>query len=324
MNAPTRLLACIATAVCVGIPPLLAHAWPDKMVKLIVPAPAGGNFDAVARIFADGLSKKTGQTVIVENKAGAGGSIGTQAMLAAPTDGYTLLLTGSTTITETPQSMRMPFDPIKDLKPIVSLAKYQYLLVTAENLPSNDMDGLAKYLKSPNQKASFATGAVGTYSHIAGEMLNRRLGLNMVVIPFNGSPPALTAVVGKEVTMYLDGVVTSKPLLESGRLRAVGIAGSKRHPQFPNVPTFVEQGYPEFRDFAATMMVVANSKVPSATLENIHTVMAEVAASAQFGKQVTERGFDRVDAMPMDQLAKTVKSQYDWVGTQIKDLRIKP
>lgn len=324
MNHWTRRLARRAAALCIGVLPLIAHAWPDRMVKLIVPAPAGGNFDAVARIFADNLSKETGQPVVVENRAGGGGIIGTQAMLAAPSDGYTLLLTGSTTMTETPHMMPPPYDPINDLKPIAALAKFQYVLVTGADLPSNDMAGLEKYLKTSKLKASFATGAVGTLSHIAGEMLNQRLGLDMVVVPFNGTPPALTAVMAKEVTMYLDGAVTSKPLVASGKLKPVGIAGTSRHPLFPNVPTFAEQGYPEFRDFAVLMVLVANPKVPAATLEAIRVAASKVASSQAFSAQVTERGFDRVDATPMEQLTKKLKDDYSWMGKQVKTLGLKP
>lgn len=324
MSNAKRLLVRLAAAICLGIQPLLAHAWPEKMVKLLVPAPAGGSFDAVARVFAEALRKETGQPVVVENRAGAGGSIGTQALLAAPADGYTLLLTGTTIITQTPHVTSMPYDPINGLKPIVALAKYQYMMVTAADLASNDMAGLGKFLTSRQQKASFATGAVGTFSHIAGELINRRLGTDMVVVPFNGSPPALIAVVSRDVTMYLDGVVTSKPLLAAGKLKAVGIAGSARHPQFPDVPTFVEQGYPEFRNFAVLMMVMADSKVPDATLRRIRAITDKIATSAQFGAQVVERGFDRVDPIGMDQLAKAVRDESDWVGKQIRDLKIKP
>lgn len=189
----------------------LAQAWPERAIKIVVPAPPGGNMDGPARVFAQFLSKELGQPAIVENKPGAGGAIGVQAMLNAPADGYTLLYSSSNVFTEIPYAMKPPYDPMKDVLPVAALTKYRYVLVVASGYPANDLADMARQLKAAPDKNSFASPSPGTVAHFGGEILNRKLGVNMQHIPYYGTPPALTAVMSGEVTMLLDSVVTSSP-----------------------------------------------------------------------------------------------------------------
>jgi tripartite-type tricarboxylate transporter receptor subunit TctC len=291
--------------------PSLAQAWPERTIKIIVPAPPGGNMDVPARVFANFLSKEVGQTVIVENKAGAGGSIGVQAMLNAPADGHTILYTSSNVLTEIPHVMKPPYDPMKDVRPVAALAKYRYVLVVAPDYPANDLAGMARQLTAAPDKSSFASPSPGTIAQRGGEILNRKLGVNMQHIPFSGTPPALVAVMSNQITMVLDSVVTSGPLLKGGKLKALAIAGPTRYAGMPQVPTFAEQGYPEFSDFTSWQGIAVSPKVPAAIVEKLYAATRRVASLAPFHDQVANLGFEPVVPDSMLQFTLRLQSDYD-------------
>jgi tripartite-type tricarboxylate transporter receptor subunit TctC len=314
----------LLVAAAIGLQAFAVHAWPDKTVRLVVPAPPGGIIDGLARLLADHLGKDLGQPVIVENKPGAGGSIGGQYVLAAPPDGHTLFLTTSNVLTETPHVVRTPYDPMKDLTPLVPMAKIRAVLVSAPSVPASDMASLGQYLKSQPGKLSFASGSSGTVSHYAGEMLNARLGTDMQHVPFPGAPPALIAVMAQQVAVSLDNVVTSTPLLKAGKIKAYGIAGTTRSPLLPDVPTFAEQGWPEFTNFANWMLLASSAKVPAATQDRIQERMRKVVASPAFQARVVEMGFEGVGATTPEELRKAVLADYEWAGGMAKKLKLMP
>lgn len=292
----------------------LAQAWPERTVKIIVPAPPGGNMDVPARVFANFLSKEIGQTVIVENKAGAGGSIGVQAMLNAPADGSTILYTSSNVLTEIPHAMKPPYDPMKDVRPVAALSKYRYVLVVPQDYPANDLAGMARLLKSAPDKGSFASPSPGTVAQFGGEILNRKLGVNMQHVPYYGTPPALNALMSKQVTLLLDSVVTSGPLLQGGKLKALAIAGAERYAGMPKVPTFAEQGYPEFSDFSGWQGIAVSPKVPAPIVEKLYAATRRVAGLAQFHEQISRMGFEPVVPDSPQQFAQRLQLDYDHFG----------
>lgn len=289
----------------------LAQAWPERAIKLIVPAPPGGNMDVPARIFANFLSKEVGQPVIVENKKGAGGAIGVQAMLNAPADGHTILYTSSNVLTEIPHVMKPPFDPMKDVLPVAALTQYRYLLVVAPDYPANDLAGMVKQLKAAPDKSSFASPSPGTIAQRGGEIINRKLGVNMLHVPFSGTPPALLAVMSNQVTMYLDSVVTSGPLLQGGKLKALAIAGTTRYPEMPQVPTFSEQGFPEFNDFSSWQGIAVSPKVPAAVVEQLYAVTRRIAGQATFRESIAKLRFEPILPDSLQQFAQRLQSDYD-------------
>ena len=302
---------------------LLAQAWPERAIKIIVPAPAGGNMDVPARIFANFLSKEVGQPVIVENKAGAGGSIGVQAMLNAPADGHTILYTSSNVLTEIPHVMKPPYDPMKDVRPVAALAQYRYVLVVAPDYPANDLAGMVRQLKAAPDQSSFASPSPGTIAQRGGEILNRKLGVNMQHVPFSGTPPALLAVMSHQITMYLDSVVTSGPQLQGGKLKALAIAGTTRYPGMPQVPTFAEQGFPEFNDFSSWQGIAVSPKVPAAVVEKLYAVTRRIAGLAPFRDQVAKLGFEPVMPDSLQQFAQRLQSDYDHFDALNRTLTLK-
>lgn len=318
----SRLLRAVIAVCALALAPL-AHAWPDKPVKLIVPGPPGGNIDAIARLYADFLSRETSQTVIVENRSGGGGSIGVQAVLSAPPDGHTILFTNSNVLTETPHVMKPAYNLAKDLRPIATLAQFRRVLVVGPKVPANDMAGLARHLKDVSGKGFYASSSAGTLAHIGGELLNRRLGADLQHVPFTGSPPALMAVMSGDVDMYLDGVVTATPLIMTGKLKAVGIAGTTRFNGLPQVPTFAEQGYGEFADFSNWMGVVLASKVQGPAADTLYALTRKIAATPQFSARIVEMGFEPVQPSSPQQFSTILQQEFKQNGELVNKLNIK-
>jgi tripartite-type tricarboxylate transporter receptor subunit TctC len=301
----------------------LAQAWPERPIKIIVPAPAGGNMDVPARIFATFLSKEVGQAVIVENKVGAGGSIGVQAVLNAPADGHTILYTSSNVLTEIPHVMKPPFDPMKDVRPVAALTQYRYVLVVAPDYPANDLAGMVRELKAAPDQGSFASPSPGTIAQRGGEILNRKLGVNMLHVPFSGTPPALLAVMSSQITMVLDSVVTSGPLLQGGKLKALAIAGTTRYAGLPRVPTFAEQGFPEFNDFSSWQGIAVSPKVPAAIVEELYAVTRRIAGQAAFRESIAKLRFEPIVPDSLQQFAQRLQSDYDHFDALNRTLTLK-
>ncbi len=296
-------------------------AWTDKPVKLLVPAPAGGTMDVIARLVADQLSLDIGQPVLVDNKAGAGGAIAVQALRAAPADGQTLMVTASNVLTEIPHVMKTSFDPLKDVKPVAVVARSGMVLVGSPSLPAKDVKGLVGYLKSNPGKLSFASYSAGTSSHYAGMIFNQKAGLDLQHVPFAGSPPALTALVGGHVALMFDGIVTSKQMITSGKLVAFGVASSKRSPQLPDVPTMAEQGYPDI-NFSNWLGIVVSSSMPNDLVDKIHAAIVKVAASPKVRERMVASGFEPADDLNAAQLSQSVKTDFDRNAAIVKAFNI--
>jgi tripartite-type tricarboxylate transporter receptor subunit TctC len=315
----TRRALCAA---CLALTLPAAMAWTDRPVKLIVPAPAGGTMDVVARIVANQLSTDIGQPVIVDNKPGAGGGIGVQALLQAPPDGNTLMMTASNVLTEIPHVMKMPFDPLKDVKPVTAIARAYMVLVGAPSLEAKDTKSLLAWVKANPGKISYASYSAGTASHYAGMILNQKAGLDMVHVPFPGSPPALQQVVGGQIPIMFDGMATSKPLIASGKLQAYGIASKSRSPQLPNVPTLAEQGFPEL-DYSNWVGVIASSQMNAPLTDKINAALIKAAGTAQVRDRLVAAGFDMEPLTPPAQLAASVRTDFDRNAATVKQFNIK-
>ncbi|MFD0666944.1 Bug family tripartite tricarboxylate transporter substrate binding protein [Ramlibacter sp. MAHUQ-53] len=299
-----------------------AMAWTDKPVKLLVPAPAGGTMDVVARIVADQLAADIGQPVVVDNKPGAGGAIAVQAMTTAPADGQTIMMTASNVLTEIPHVMKTAFDPLKDVKPVTAIARSSLVLVAAPGIEAKDLKSAVAWVKANPGKVNFASFSAGTSSHYAGMILNQKAGLDMQHVPFPGSPPALAQVMAGQIPLMFDGMATSKPLIASGKLQALGVAGRTRSPQLPQVPTFAEQGYPEL-DFSNWVGVVTASGVPAATVDRINAAILKAAASPKVRDRLVGAGFEMLPDTPPAQLAAATKAEFERNAGIVKAFGIK-
>lgn len=314
----TRRALCIA-AITVAAP--TAFAWTDKPIKIVVPAPAGGTMDVIARMVGDQLAADIGQPVVIDNKPGAGGAIGIQALRAAPADGQTLMITASNVLTEIPHVMKTNFDPIKDIKPIAVVARASLVFVGNPTVPAKDVKGFVAYAKANPGKLSFASYSTGTVSHYAGMILNQKAGLDLQHVPFAGSPPALTQLMGGQLAAMFDGVVTSKQLIATGKLVAYGVASTKRSPQLPDVPTMAEQGYPEI-NFSNWLGIVASSAMSNEMADKIHAAIVKVAANPKVRDRMVAVGFDPADDLNATQLGQAVKVDFDRNAAIVKQFNI--
>jgi tripartite-type tricarboxylate transporter receptor subunit TctC len=299
-----------------------AHAWTDKPVKMVVPAPAGGTMDVVARILAKQLSADIGQPVIIENKAGAGGAIAVQAMLGAPPDGQTIMVTASNVLTEIPHVLKMPYDTLNDIKPVATVARALLVMVASPEVPASDLKSLVAHVKANPGKVSFASYSAGTISHYAGMIMNQKAGLDMQHVPFAGSPPALQQVMGGQIQVMFDGIVTSMPLIKSGKLKAFGVASASRSAHLPELPTLAELGFPEL-DFSNWLGVVVASGVPAEVTARINAAVLKAAAAPEIASRMAAVGFEpNLNASAAD-LARAVKADFEKNGALVKRFGIK-
>ena len=313
---PNLLLAVLAVATTP-----LAMAWTDKPVKMIVPAPAGGTMDVVARILADQMSADIGQPVIVDNKPGAGGAIAVQAMMAAPADGQTIMVTASNILTEIPHVMKTSFDPMKDVRPVATVARASMVLVAGPSVPAQDLKGLIAYVKANPGKLSFASYSAGTSSQYAGMIFNQKAGLDLQHVPFAGSPPALVQVMGGQIAVMFDGIVTSLPQIKGGKLKALGVASKTRSAQLPDVPTLAEQGFPDI-DFSNWVGTAVASGVPSAIVDKINAATLKAAAAPKMHDRLVAAGFEPNTSLTSAQLAQSVKAEFDRNAAIVKTFNI--
>ena len=287
MKATMKAFARTAVALAGWALAASAWAWADRPVKLIVPAPAGGTTDIIARVFGQQLSADIGQPVIVENKPGAGAAIGLQAMLQAAPDGNTLAMVPSNVLTEIPHVMKVSYDPLKDILPVASLVRSGVVLVTPASTPAHDFAGLLTYLKA--RKGAYSSYSPGTASHYAGLILSDKAALDMQHVGYPGSPPALQALMGGQVDFMFDGILTSLPLIKSGKLRAYAFSGKQRSRLLPEVPTTAEVGYPDLQ-FMGWIGLVGSPKLPADVLAKIHAAVKKAASDPGVQKRLSELG----------------------------------
>ena len=299
------------TALALGLIVTASGAWTDKPVKLLVPAPAGGTMDVVARVIAQQLSADIGQPVVVDNRPGAGGAIAVQAMLQAPADGQTIMVTADNILTEIPQVMKMPYDPLKDIKPIATVARAGMVLVAAPNVPADSIKALVSHVKANPGKVSFASYSAGTTSHYAGMILNQKEGLDMQHVPFAGSPPALQQVMGGQIQVMFDG-----------KLKAIGVAAKARSTHLPDVPTLTELGYPELV-FGNWLGVIASNQLSADLTAKIHAAVLKAADAPAIKGRLTAAGFEPNTATTPADLAAGLKSDFERNAAIVKRFDIK-
>lgn len=300
-----------------------SFAYTDKPVKLVVPAPPGGTIDTFARVISDQLSQEIKQPVLVENKPGAGGSIAVKYVLSQPADGTTLLVTVTNILTEVPHVLKVGFDPLKDVKPIAQMARSVMLFIASPKFPANDAKEAIAYVKSHPGEMSFASYSQGTASQYAGAILNKKAGLDMTHIPFPGSAPALTQVMGGQIPLMFDGSVTSKPLIAAGKVKLLGVAYKNRLSEYPGVPTMAEFGYPDI-DFSNWSGVFASGHTPNALMEKIHIVLDKVNESPAVRQRYANTGFELIkEKRTREQLEADMRTEFDRNAEIVKSYNIK-
>lgn len=299
-------------------------AWPNKPVRILVGAPAGGTADMLARVIGEALGKNTAPSVVVENKPGGLGAIVMDAFLAAPRDGYTYVLSVNSLVTEIPFTMKPKYDPHKDIKPLVKLSGGGLVLVSSSNLPPKNFAEMISYVKANPGKISFASYTPGTSSHIRGLQLNKQAGLDMQHVGYKGSPPALQDVMGGQVQFMFDGMATSTPLIKSGKLRPYAVTASKRAAVLPDVPTMIELGFPEMTQMS-WMGLWTTPDVPAAVQQRMRDEVLKVLSQPAIKEKLAATGLEVPDqASTPEEMMQSNLKDYELAGQILRSVNYKP
>ncbi len=315
-----RLLAAAAALAFAGAAAAQSE-FPTRTVTMLVGFAPGGAADTTARIIAKKLSENLGQAVVVENKAGAGGNIAHQAVAAAPPDGYTILLGSMGPVCVAPHLIaKLPYDPFKDLAPLTLAVSVPNVLVVPASSPAKTLQEYVALAKAKPGSLDFASTGVGSASHLAGELLNQRAGINVVHVPYKGGGPAMADLLGGNVGAYYSTHSTAGPHILSGKLRPLAVTSLKRTPFLPEVPA-ISETYPGF--VADNWYAfVTSSRVPEAIQERWNRELVKVLGSPDVKEQLAKH---YIAPMPStrEEHAKTMRQEYDMWGRVIKTAGIK-
>ncbi len=267
----------LATAVLIGFATSAATAqgYPDRPVKIIVPTPPGGPVDVIARLTANALQTSLGKAFVVENRPGAGNTIGSKDAAEAAPDGYTLLYSSASGLVIAP--LLHPdagYDPLKSYAPVALVGESSNILVVNPAVPANTVQELVAYAKANPGKVNFSSGGIGVLPHLIGEMFKARAGIDIVHVPYKGGGPSISDVVAGNVQMTFEGTSILLPLIKAGRLRALAVTTPKRIPQLPDVPTMVESGFPNFVSTSWTGLL-APAHTPEPVIAKLNAAINE-------------------------------------------------
>ena len=319
--------AAIALAAVLLIPGLaLAQAYPSKPVRVIVPYAPGGPVDVLTRLVADKLRVRLAQTFVIENRPGAGGNIGADAVAKAAPDGYTLLATIDAPLTVNPFVYgKLPFDALRDLAPIAFIADggSQLLLVNAQS-PFRDVAGLIDNAKKNPGKLSFASGGNGVPGHIVGELFKRAAKVFIVHIPYRGPVAATADLLAGRVDLFFGAPGPALPHVTAGKLRSLGVASGKRTPYLPNEPTVAEAGrLPGFAPPAWWMALLAPAGTPPSIIETLNQEVRRITAEADFKPALAAQLLEASAATPA-QVGQRIRADHAYWDAALKNLPIKP
>ena len=319
-----KALAIFATVALAAIGPsqALAQAYPTKPVRLVVPFPPGGSTDIVARIVAQRLGERIGQPLVVENRGGAGGTIGTEAVAKAAPDGYVLGFASTSTHAVAPAVYaKLGYDPVKDFAPISLVAVTPYLLVVNPKVEVKSLKEFVAYVKPRPGKFNYASAGTGSTTHLAMEMLKSAAGLFILHIPYNGNGPAGTAVIAGDVEFLFGSLPAVLPHAKSGRVRALAVGTPKRSPALPDVPTVAESGFPGF-DASLWLAIMAPAGTPAAVVNRLNKEIVAVVRSPDAADALNKAGAEPTTSTPAE-LANMVKDGVRKYAAAVKRAGVK-
>jgi tripartite-type tricarboxylate transporter receptor subunit TctC len=294
-----RALAALALVAVVCAPVVHAQAWPDKPVRILVPAPAGSSIDVLARTIGDKLKDKFNQAVIVENKPAAGGTVAAAEVAKGTPDGSVLLLGFNGPLATGPLVTKVPYDVQKDLVPVVITSSQPNVLAVNAALPIRSVAELVAWAKANPGKLNFASVGNGSSSHLNAELLKSMAGIEAVHVPFNGSPPAVLSTVQGETQMIFAVMQPLQAQIQGGKLRAIAVTTPKRFPLLPDLPTVAESGYPQFEALAWNGLV-APAGTPRAVVDRINAEVNAILKQPDVVQKMNAAGFDLVGGTPED------------------------
>lgn len=319
----TQALRRAACALALAVPLLpataLAAEWPSKPITLLAPFAAGGTVDIVARVLATRLSRELGQNIIVENRGGAGGTIGAGMLARAAPDGHTLMLTHQGLAFNVALYDKLPYDTVKDIIPVANVGTTPNVLVVTNAMPVKSVDEFIGYAKT--KAVNYGSGGHGSAGHLSMEVLHSMTGIKLVHVPYKGSGPAINDLMSGQIQAMLLTIPSVMPHIQSGRVRAVATSALKRTPALPNLPTLDEAGIKGF-DYAPWYGFFAPAGTPPAVMQKMHAAVNKVLSDPEMVSKLGQQGLD-VQTMSREQFGEVVTADIAKWGKVIKKLDIK-
>jgi tripartite-type tricarboxylate transporter receptor subunit TctC len=302
--------------------PALAQEYPAKPIRLVVPFPPAGGTDVLSRSIAQSMTNNTKWLIVIDNKPGAGGNIGLDALAKSPPDGYTIAMGQTANLAVNPALYStMPFDPLKDFAPIALISSQPLILVVASNSPYKSLKDLVDAAKKDPGKVNMASSSNGTIGHIGGELFQRRAGIKMTHVPYKGAGPAVADLMGNSVDCFFGNTQAVGGLVTAGRLRPLAVTSPQRLANFPNVPTVAEQGYPGFE--AATWSgLVAPAGTPAAIVEKLNIEANKALGTSEMKAKLHEDGSTPLGGTPA-QFAEFIRKEHVKWGAAVREAGIK-
>ncbi|MEO7727777.1 MAG: tripartite tricarboxylate transporter substrate binding protein [Burkholderiales bacterium] len=302
---------------CAALPTLAHGAYPDKPIRIIVPFAPGGNIDITARTIAPGLTEFLGQSVVVDNRGGAGGKAGTELAAKATPDGYTLLLGSSGALTMSPAFYKVGYDPIKDFVPTSLVSIVPIVLSVHPSLPVQNVKELIELARKRNGNLTMASAGPGSTTHLTGELFQLNNGIKFIHIPYKGSGQALIDVIGGQVDLIFDQISSSSPLIKAGKLKPLAIAIAKRSASIPSVPTMAEAGVPAFEASTYTGVVLP-AAVPKEIVRKVYAALIKTLALPSTRDSFERLGAEVISSTPEEFSRRLDAGLAQWKRVQEK------
>lgn len=299
------------------------RSWPNRPIRLIAPFVPGGPTDIIARLLAQKMGENVKQTIVVDNRGGAGGSVGMQLAASAPPDGYTLVLGSSGNLAVNPAlDSKLPYHPLKDFQPLTQTTSGPQILIVPNSLPVKTVQDLIALAKAKPGQLNFASGGTGTTTHLGPELLKLAAGINIVHVPYKGTGQALTDVISGQVQMMMSSALPAIPHIKAGRVRALAVTSAKRAAVAPDLPTLAESGLPGFETTSWHGMLVP-AKTPKAISNRVYAELVKALTSPDVKEKFAGLGMDTIANTP-EQFAAYIKSESDKWSKVIKTIGVKP
>ncbi len=305
-----------ACAVALLSQPAAAQTYPNKPIRVIVSAPAGGVLDVTARLIAPGLSGLLGQQLVIDNRGGAGGLIGAELAAKAIPDGYTLLISTPGALTILPHMRSVPFDTLRDFAPVGLISSGPFLLLSHPTLPVKTLQDLLALARAQPGKLNYASSGNGVPNHLAMELLKSMTGVSITHVPYKGAPQAVTDLLAGHMNLMFNSIATMLPHVRSGRLRVLGVASSKRSPQFPDTPTIAEAGVPGF-EADNWFGILAPANTPRRIISRLNDVLVKVVRAPETRAQFEALGADPVGSSP-EEFAAFIRKETEKYAKVVK------
>ena len=300
----------------------LAQAWPSRTIRLIVPFPPGGGNDVIARVVAQKLGERLGQPVVVENRAGANGIVGLQALMQAPPDGHTIAVGAAGPLAVNPSLYdKLPYDPLKDFAPITNMVNFPLLLVTHPSVPAKTTRELVALAKAQPGKLYYSSPGSGNSGHLAGELFNTAAGVKTVHVPYKGQGPALADLLAGQVQMLYSSIPSVLPHVQQKQLNAIAVGSAKRVPSLPDIPTIAESGVPGYEAYSWVGMI-APAGTPKEVIARLNREIVEILKQKDVAEKLNAQGALPVGDTP-EQFGAYIKAEIEKWGAVVRSSNIK-